>query len=157
MKKLLFLFCLIVLLAGCQSKKEKFLQGEWENENEEKIVFDGNKTYYDVNGEKSKEHKFKVRKNNDDNIIIVESTGYAHGNKIVSRYEIEEDEKNHMYFSDYWGENKNGNVFHEAEGGEDLVRVDKSSNDSSSATIILIIIAIVGILVYRKKKCKIIN
>ena len=71
MKKLLFLFCLIILLAGCQSKKEKFIQGEWENENGAKVIFDDNKIQYDVDGEKSKKHKFKIRENNEKNIIMV--------------------------------------------------------------------------------------
>lgn len=152
MKKLLFLFCLIILLAGCQSKKEKFIEGEWENENGAKVIFDDNKIQYNVDGEKSKKRKFKIRKNNEDNIIMAEVTGFPHGRKIINIYEFEEDEKDQMYFIGYRAEGKNGDIIHEAEGGEYLTRVDKNSSDSTSATIILIIIAIVGILVYKNKK-----
>ncbi|GAB1611538.1 hypothetical protein HB162lentus_01820 [Mammaliicoccus lentus] len=152
MKKLLFLFCLIILLAGCQSKKEKFIQGEWENENGAKVIFDDNKIQYDVDGEKSKKHKFKIRENNEKNIIMVEVTGFPHGRKIINKYEIVEEEKDQMYFLGYRAEDKNGDIIHEAEGGEYLTRANKNSSDSTSATIILIIIAVVGILIYKNKK-----
>lgn len=153
MKKLFGILFIAILLAGCQSKEEKFLQGEWESEDGSKVVFDGNKSYAIIDGNTEEKKKFKVREDTNEDVIIVEESGFPNDLKFVSRYEVVEGNDNEMYYSDYWSENSEGEKLQEGDVEEDFKRVEDSSGGGLG--IVFTVVIIIGLVwLYRRNNNK---
>lgn len=156
MKKLLFLLIgLLLFLAGCASKEEKFLKGEWGVDDNIDTVYDGkNETNY-KNGESQGSFPYKIVGVEGDK-ITVKTYGYDSGGVFYTQYIINESEDT-MYLGDYWGESSTGKVISEGTGDEVVERLDNNNEDIIA--LVFCIVAVIGFIAlyyyrnhYKKKK-----